>query len=699
MTAGVGLSLSAPITVLKGVGPRVAEHCTRLHIHTVQDLLFHLPLRYENRTRISTISELAPGDHVLIEGRITHSAIVGRGRASLVCRLEDDTGVITLRFFHFNAKQKQRLSGDDVHLRCFGEVRQSYSGGLEMMHPEYRDSAQSHELPLEDHLTPVYPTTKGLHQTSFRKLMAQAMDALETSSESVELFPGSVLEDLNLMTLREALFYVHRPPVDASQALLLEGKHAAQQRLALEELVAHQLSLQQLRHRVRKDEAHVFESDCALQERFLAALPFSLTQAQNNVVAEIGEDLSRPHPMLRLVQGDVGCGKTVVAAMAVAQIVAQGFQAAVMAPTEILAEQHLQNFKAWFEPLGIQVAWLSGRQSAVERRDALRVIASGDALIVIGTHALFQNDVSFDALSLIVVDEQHRFGVHQRLALHEKGVVNGKHPHQLVMSATPIPRTLAMTAYADLDCSVIDELPPGRQPVNTVLVAGSRREEVVARVQSACQQQRQAYWICTLIEESEALQCQAAEVTAEELRLLLPDLKIGLVHGRLKSDQKELIMQRFSAGEIDLLIATTVVEVGVDVANASLMIIENPERLGLAQLHQLRGRVGRGDQASYCVLLYKSPLGDIARQRLQIMRETSDGFVIAQKDLEMRGPGEVLGSRQAGLMRFKVADLLRDADLLNNAKKIGEFLCKQKSNCIQPLIERWVKCAERYASV
>ncbi len=684
-----------PVSSLKGVGAALAQKLQKLEIETLQDLLFHLPSRYQDRTRIMPIGALRPGDEGVIEGEVRAADIAMGRRRSLVCRLQDGTGTITLRFFHFSAAQKNNLQAG-VHLRCFGEVRTGASG-LEIYHPEYRRVDEAQITPVEEALTPIYPTTEGLNQARLRALTEGALTCL-AGVTLTELLPPAVLQRWQLPPLNDAVRYLHRPPVDADLDQLSAGYHPAQRRLAFEELLAHHLSLLKLRHRARQQGAPQLRADQRYSAAFLRQLPFPLTAAQQRVAAEIRADLELPYPMLRLVQGDVGSGKTVVAALAALQAVEGGYQAAVMAPTEILAEQHFINFSAWLEPLGLQVAWLAGKLKGKKRQVQLEAIRSGSAQVVVGTHALFQDEVLFDNLGLVVVDEQHRFGVHQRLALREKGRRDQRAPHQLIMTATPIPRTLTMSAYADLDCSIIDELPPGRTPVHTVVIADQRRAEVVQRVRDACVQGRQVYWVCTLIEESEALQCQAAEVTAEELKLALPELRIGLVHGRMKAAEKAAVMAQYKAAELDLLVATTVIEVGVDVPNASVMIIENPERLGLAQLHQLRGRVGRGSVESFCLLMYHAPLSQQGRERLAVMRETTDGFRIAEKDLELRGPGEVLGTRQTGMMAFRVADLQRDADLLSRVKQVAGQLAIDPALC-DAIIQRWLGRDEQYATV
>jgi len=689
--------LSAPVTALKGVGEALAIKLARLGVERVSDLLFHLPLRYQDRTRLTPIGLLRAGHEAVVEGEVTASDIVKGRRRSLLIRLRDGSGILSLRFFHFSPAQQQQLR-PGVTVRAFGEARAGATG-LEIYHPEYRLSGGS-ETPVEEYYTPIYPTTEGLHQTRLRALTQQALRLLEQAPETLpDVIPDALRQRFQLPGLHASLQLLHQPPPDVDLEQLAHGLHPATRRLALEELLAHQLSLREVRLRIQADGAPELPSGRSLQTRFLAQLPFALTGAQRRVLEEIALDLARPAPMLRLVQGDVGSGKTVVAAMAALSALAGNCQAAMMAPTEILAEQHYRAFKAWFEPLGIEVAWLAGKLKGKARLDAKAAIADGRARMVVGTHALFQDDVHFQCLGLAIIDEQHRFGVHQRLALREKGEAGGLTPHQLIMTATPIPRTLAMSAYADLDVSVIDELPPGRTPVKTVVVSDERRPEVVERIRNACSDGRQAYWVCTLIEESEALQCQAAEVTRDELTQALPELAIGLIHGRMKAAEKAEVMDSFKTGELDLLVATTVIEVGVDVPNASLMIIENPERLGLSQLHQLRGRVGRGSTESFCVLLYHPPLSKSSRERLGVMRETTDGFRIAEKDLEIRGPGEVLGTRQTGLAQMKIADLERDADQLERVTALAQAL-QGNAEVTAVLVRRWLgEAAGRYGQV
>ena len=692
-----------PVDSLKGVGKQTAERLSRINITSIQDLLFHLPLRYQNRTTVTPIGALRDGLEVVIEGTVLACDTVTGRRRSLLCRIGDQTGITSLRFFYFSNAQKNMLQKGN-RIRCFGEVRRGASG-LEFYHPEYSlinydvDGA----IDLADRLTPVYPLTEGISQNKLRQLTAQAVNMLANTSLLADLLPEPCQSTNNNFSMAETLAFLHAPPVrqiSEQEIRMLEQKcHPLQQRLALEELTAHQLSLLQLRKQIRSNRAKSLPQDNKLTKQFLQQLPFQLTQAQKRVAHEIGSDLAGNKPMLRLIQGDVGSGKTVVAAMAALQAVAGGQQVALMAPTEILAEQHLKNFQQWMAPLKLNIARLTGKQTAKERQSQQHILDKGIAQIAIGTHALFQKGVSFPSLGLVIIDEQHRFGVHQRLALLEKGSEQGLTPHQLIMTATPIPRTLTMCAYADLDCSIIDELPPGRKPVETLLISEQKRNQVIDRVRNSCKTGTQVYWVCTLIEESEALQCQAAEATMELLTCALPELRIGLIHGRLTSNAKAEIMQQFKIGAIQLLVATTVIEVGVDVANASLMIIENPERLGLAQLHQLRGRVGRGKTQSYCVLMYASPLSENSRQRLTVMRETNDGFKIAEKDLKLRGPGDVLGTRQTGIVAFKIADLERDSELMPQAQNCAKSIIHDRPELLNPLLERWLGNQQAYGQV
>ena len=684
-----------PLTALKGVGSALAEKFARVGLENLQDILFHLPLRYQDRTRVTPIGALRPGQDAVIEGVVAGADIVMGRRRSLLVRLQDGSGLLSLRFYHFSQAQRDGLKRGTA-LRCYGEVRPGASG-LEIYHPEYRALSAAETAPVEQTLTPIYPTTEGLTQQRLRQLSQQALARLGPHSLP-DWLPAELAREYQLGPLDEAIRYLHRPPAGADLEQLAEGQHWAQRRLAFEELLTHQLSLARLRQSVRAQQAPALPVARKLPQRFLQNLGFQPTGAQQRVGAEITYDLSQHEPMLRLVQGDVGAGKTVVAALAALQALEAGYQVALMAPTEILAEQHFLTFSKWLAPLGIEVAWLAGKLKGKARTAALAQIAGGTPM-VIGTHALFQDEVQFQRLALAIIDEQHRFGVQQRLALRQKGIAGRLCPHQLIMTATPIPRTLAMSAYADLDTSILDELPPGRTPVNTLVIGDSRRSEVVERVRAACREGRQVYWVCTLIEESEELTCQAAETSFSELSAALPEVRVGLIHGRMKPAEKAAVMDEFKQGRLQLLVATTVIEVGVDVPNASLMIIENPERLGLAQLHQLRGRVGRGSAVSHCVLLYQAPLSQLGRERLAILRETTDGFVIAEKDLELRGPGEMLGTRQTGLLQFKVADLLRDADLLPAVRDAAQTLLERWPQHVSPLLERWLRHGQQYGQV
>jgi ATP-dependent DNA helicase RecG len=684
----------APLTTLGGVGPALAETLAKLGLRQVQDLWFHLPLRYEDRTTVVPIGELRPGTHVQVEGTVDFVERGFRFRPQLKVIISDESGrALLLRFFHFRKSQVDQLQ-KGTRLLCFGEVRQGPQG-LEMVHPQYQRLESDDAVVVDERLTPVYPTTEGLGPRRLASVIAKALHHLP-GDDRLELIPEEVGRPLGLTSLRDALLYVHRPPPDVDLRQLEDGGHPAQKRLAFEELLTQHLTLRRMRAAVKKRKAPALKSAGTLRERMLEALPFALTKAQARVAAEVGRDLTRAHPMLRLVQGDVGSGKTVVAALAALTAVEAGFQVALVAPTELLAEQHLRNFRTWLEPLGLHVEWLAGKVQGRARKSALAHAAEGTAHVVVGTHALMQEGVVFQNLGLVIVDEQHRFGVHQRLALRDKGASGELIPHQLVLTATPIPRTLAMSAYADLDVSSIDELPPGRTPVQTVALSNERRYDVMERIHGACMEGRQVYWVCTLIEENEQMNAQAAEVAHAELAAGLPDLNVGLIHGRMKPKEKQAVMDAFKAGEIAVLVATTVIEVGVDVPNASLMVIENSERLGLAQLHQLRGRVGRGSIASTCVLLYQTPLSRLAKERLQVMRETNDGFRIAEKDLELRGPGEVLGTRQTGQLQFRIADLTRDAHLMPDVQRVAEAMMRDHAARCEQLIARWVGDAARY---
>lgn len=695
VTPALAPSGEASLAVLAGVGPAVAAKLAARGLSSLQDLWLHLPLRYEDRTTLTRIQDLRNGVPAQVEVRVVAVDRGMRFRPTLKVAVEDEgQGTLVLRFFHFRQQQVAQFSMG-TRLRCFGTPKPGQLG-LEIVHPSYQVLGRTDAPALGDSLDPVYPTVEGIGPATLRRLIGQALDRLPEES-SLELLPPGWLDGLALPSLRSALLTVHRPPPDANLAALAAGTHPAQRRLALEELLAHHLSLRRQRIALQAHHAPPLAGPGKLAKALLKQLPFALTAAQKRVFTQIREDLAQPRPMLRLVQGDVGSGKTVVAALAAMLAVEQGKQVALAAPTELLAEQHLTNLRGWLEPLGVQVAWLAGKVTGKARAKVLEQVANGQAQVVVGTHALMQESVVFHDLALAIVDEQHRFGVHQRLALRDKGPGGHSVPHQLVMTATPIPRTLAMSEYADLDVSAIDELPPGRTPVQTVALNNDRRPELIERIALACREGRQVYWVCTLIEENDELDATPAQATFESLQALLPGVRVGLVHGRLKASEKLATMVAFKAGQIDLLVATTVIEVGVDVPNASLMVIENAERLGLAQLHQLRGRVGRGSAVSRCVLLYQARLSAMARERLETMRQTNDGFVIAEKDLELRGPGELLGTRQTGLAGFRMADLARDADLLPGVHALAERLLADAPAVADRVVERWIGSAVRYA--
>ncbi|ENV58071.1 ATP-dependent DNA helicase RecG [Acinetobacter soli] len=675
---------------LQGVGAAAASLLEKLHLFNTDDLLFHLPRDYEDRSTVIAMNQLVVGRTYLLEGWVKSVDFPPGKRKSVAALVQDDFGKVTLRFYYLYKGLTDKLTPGN-RLRIFGEVRVG-ARGLELYHPEIQVIREHTPLP-KTQLTAIYPSTEGLTQAKLRDYIKQAL--AQFSDQLPELLPEKFT---NGYALKEALHYIHEPPLNANMQQLAQGSHPAQQRLIFEELVAHQISLLTRRAYIRQIAAPPFAYSQVLAKALLAQLPFHMTQAQKRVSHEIAKDLQRPEPMLRLVQGDVGAGKTLVAAVAACHALEAEWQVALMAPTEILAEQHYLNFKRWFEPLNIQVAWLSGKQKGKARAHAEQLIQTGQAQLVVGTHALFQDNVEFAKLGLVIIDEQHRFGVDQRLALRNKGV-DHLTPHQLVMTATPIPRTLAMSAYGDLDTSVIDELPPGRTPIQTVTIPLDRREEVLNRIANNCKDGKQAYWVCTLVEQSETLDAQAAQATYEEILSRFPELKVGLVHGKMKADEKQAVMAAFKANELQLLIATTVIEVGVDVPNASIMVIENAERLGLSQLHQLRGRVGRGAQASFCVLLYKHPLSQNGQERLSILRESNDGFVIAEKDLELRGPGELLGTKQTGDMNFRVAKLERDDHLLTQAHYVAGQMLSDYPEQADALLRRWLPEAPRYAYV
>ena len=687
------------VSTLRGVGPRLKEKLQRLGIHNKRQMLFHLPLRYEDRTRLTPLGSIQNGQRLLFQAEVLQSAVSfrrgGRSRRVLIVRLSDGTGFITLRFFHFSSAQQNRLK-KGAWVRAFGEAR-LVMGGLEMIHPEYVVIDPQAPPELDHFLTPIYPSTDGLHQLSLRKIMQQLIDQLRRQGLP-ETMPQSWLEQHGFPSVTDALITLHNPRDQQDVQLIQSRKHPAQNRFIVEELTAHRISLLQRRQQIRQRRSPQIEVAQGLQHRLLSMLEFDLTAAQQRVIAELMADYASRRPMMRLLQGDVGCGKTIVAAMAVLPVIASGYQCAMMAPTEILAEQHARNLQIWLEPLDIQVLSLMGADKGKTRQQKEQLIASGQAQMVIGTHALFQASVVFAALGLIIIDEQHRFGVDQRLALQRKAG-DGLMPHQLIMTATPIPRTLAMSIYADLDYSQIDELPPGRTPVKTSIIAESKRAELIESVRKACAEGQQLYWVCTLIDESETLQCEAAERTYQSLQQQLPGVSIGLVHGRMKSADKEQTIQAFKAGTIRLLVATTVIEVGVDVANASIMIIENPERLGLSQIHQLRGRVGRGNKQSFCLLLVKDDLSRQAANRLEVIRNHQDGFIIAERDLELRGAGEVLGTRQTGEASFRIADLVEDKKWFNEARQLAQMLMDEQSTKCQMLQDLWIGSRQNYSEV
>ncbi|MBM4207743.1 MAG: ATP-dependent DNA helicase RecG [Gammaproteobacteria bacterium] len=682
-------TLLQPVATLPGIGERTALRLAKLGIVTCQDLLFHLPIRYENKTSLSAISELTAGATAHIQGAIEFIEVLPRGRRSLMCRINDGTGFIDLRFFHFTARQYDAFK-TGVLMRCYGLIRFGYAG-LEMVHPDYAIINNPAAQALDNQLTPVYPLTEGIQQNTLRKGIKLLLTACRQNPQLlIDYLPANILAQYGFPSLIDAIGILHAPAPDIAIDDLHNGSSPALKRLVFEEFLAHHLGLKLAKKKTLAWQAPRLIINDQIKTDFINSLPFQLTAAQHRVMAEVAADCSQKHPMMRLLQGDVGCGKTVVAAFAAFLALNSGYQCAVMAPTELLAEQHFRNFSTWFNQLNATIALLTSQIKGNARKTNLQAIQDGSVQLIIGTHALFQDEVAFHRLGLIIIDEQHRFGVHQRLALKAKGQRNGLHPHQLVMTATPIPRTLAMLQYSDIAVSIINELPPGRLPVTTSVIPNDKRMNVIQRIESWINNNRQAYWICTLIEESEMLQYEAAEKTAATLAAELPNTRVGLLHGRLKPADKDAVMLAFKNGDIDLLVATTVIEVGVDVPNASLMIIENPERLGLSQLHQLRGRVGRGGNESFCLLLYQSPLTENARQRLGIMRDTNDGFVIAEKDLLLRGPGEVMGVRQTGQIQFKIADLVRDAEILDNIPDLADALFTGHPAAVQPLIQRWL---------
>ncbi|MHB1220640.1 MAG: ATP-dependent DNA helicase RecG [Gammaproteobacteria bacterium] len=681
---------------LRGVGPQIAKQLARLNIFSPQDILFHLPARYQDRTQIQLICQTLPEQEAVIEGVIKSISHPLGGKTKLLCEIQDASGRLFLRFFHAPFQANAFQIG--TRLRCYSTIRLGPKG-LEMVHPEFQVILPEKPAPVDEFLTPIYPATEGLSQYMLRKLTSNALTWMQDVKHIPELIPDALHLTYGLPGLKEALQFVHRPPNKTSIAQLMEASTSGQKKLIFEELLAHRLSLLNVKQNFQAQNAVILQPQETLTQQFLQRLPFALTNAQARVIEEIKQDMEKPNPMLRLVQGDVGSGKTVIAAQAMLQAVENGYQAALMAPTELLAEQHHRVFERWLKPLNVNLVFLSGNVKAAARRAALKAIQEGEASVVIGTHALFQDNVEFKNLALVAVDEQHRFGVHQRALFREKGVKQGCYPHQLVLTATPIPRTLAMSFYADLDVSVIDELPPGRTPIVTTVMAASKREDIIVRINDACQQGRQVYWVCPLIEESEVLNCQAATQTTQLLKTLLPNWQIGLIHGRMSSEEKNLAMTAFQQNQTQVLVATTVIEVGVDVPNASVMVIENAERLGLSQLHQLRGRVGRGSVASYCILLYQYPISAVGKQRLAVMRETTDGFKIAQRDLELRGPGEVLGTKQTGELAFHVADLIRDSEMLTQIHQAADVMLKNYPEMIEPLLQRWLAGGQEYREV
>ena len=683
------------ISSLPGITPKAIELLARINIHNIYNLLFHLPIRYYDKTAVTNISDIICNTDIQLIGQVYDAKVVFGRRRMMTARLADDTGEITLRFFHFSKRQLEGLA-DGRRLVCFGEPRR-VANRIEMIHPQYRLLNDNEPVQLADRLEPVYPVTKGLQQRRLQTLIKNALIWAE-KNEIKDVLAGYDSKITGAKTMLQLLETVHRPLPNADKIALIERQAPAQKRLIFDELLAHHLSIMKIRIRSNARKSYPINPTNKLVDPFIKNLNFELTGAQRKVLDEISEDINASHPMMRLVQGDVGSGKTVVALITCLYAVENHYQAAIMAPTELLAEQHYRYFTQQLLPLGVQVAWLSSGLSAKKRREMLELIKSGTAAVVVGTHAIFQNDVEFNNLAICITDEQHRFGVHQRLQLSKKGTEQAHHPHQLTMTATPIPRTLAMSMYAHLDYSVIDELPPGRKPITTVAISDQRRDDVIERIEQACAEGAQAYWVCSIIEESEVLQCQAATDTFEHLKSQLPGLKLGLLHGRLKSAEKESVMQDFINQKINVLVATTVIEVGVDVPNASLMIIENAERFGLAQLHQLRGRVGRGEKQSSCVLLYKNPLGNIARQRLEALRTTNDGFELARVDLRLRGPGEVLGTKQSGDMQMRIASLDKDLDLLPEVQKAAKWLLQNHPERVDVLLNRWLGNAVEYAN-
>ena len=686
---------TVPITKFKGVGEKVAQKLAKLNLFNAQDVLFHLPFRYEDRTQYTSLSGAIPNTSVLVCGEIMEVVQLPHGRRSLVIEINDGSGRLTIRMFHYSYNQKQAfVVGRWVE--CFGDVVLRPTG-KEMIHPEYRIVTGRPTSPQQNCLTPVYPTTEGISQKLLRKLSTEALEKYLPKVQ--DLLPQEFINRFGFCSLAEALNALHRPAQGVELEAMLETDSPPFQRLIFEELLSFHLGMQRVRAERQNERSISLNqvNSAKLQKQFLESLSFKLTNAQHQVAEEIIADLNKIQPMMRLVQGDVGSGKTVVAALAVIHAVGARQQVAVMAPTELLAEQLFRHLSIWLEALGIKVGWLAGKVTTAQRRPILADLSTGEIQVLVGTHALFQKGVEFNSLGLIVIDEQHRFGVGQRLALREKA--NNIVPHQLIMSATPIPRTLVMSFYADIDVSTIDELPPGRIPIETVVInADMKRDQVIERVHHACLQKTQVYWVCSLIDESEHLNAEAVVEVEQELKLRLSDIRIGVIHGRLKPTEKEEMMRQFRDHEIDLLLATTVIEVGVDVPNASLMIIENAERMGLSQLHQLRGRVGRGSQRSVCVLMYRAPLSTNAKVRLQTLRESSDGFAIARKDLELRGPGELLGIKQTGAVNMRIANLVRDQYWLVKVDEEARKFSQQYPDLVENLLNRWLAYQQQYAN-
>ena len=697
MSNNIPLHLQS-IKHIQGIGPSIEDKLFSMGIKTVYDILFHLPIRYQDRSKVQPIGSIKKDHFVVIEGEIRVSDIIFNKRRNLLCKIQDKTGTITLRFFNFNKTQKKSFR-PGIYIRCFGKTSIS-RGGLEMIHPEYEFINKDSLYKDSEYLTAIYSTTEGLSQKRWRKFISSAFELIK-QDEIPELLTKEHLSKIknNVTTdIYKTLKLLHYPPVNTDCLKIIEGNHPYQRRLAFEELISQRLSFRILKNKLIQSSVNDLYYCENLEREFIKNLPFSLTKSQYKVLQELKSDLNKTAPMLRLLQGDVGSGKTVIGALLAIQCIKNKKQVALMAPTEILAEQHLNTFLLFFEKYNVSACLLTSKVNKRDKKTILNNLSSGKIDIVIGTHAIIQDSVKFSDLGFVIIDEQHRFGVEQRRILKNK-TKNKKSVHQLIMTATPIPRTLAMTFYADLDYSIIDELPPGRKEINTIIVSNDRRKEVIDRIKNACNEGKQVYWICTLVEESETLQCQAAESTAEILSKNLTDINVGLVHGRLKSDEKTQIMSLFKSGDIQLLVATTVVEVGVDVPNASLIVIENPERLGLSQLHQLRGRVGRGEIQSHCVLMYQKPISKNAKERLTAMRETNDGFLLAEKDLALRGAGEMLGTKQSGEKQFRIANLERDMDMIDGVVHVSEIILNEDLNKANELISRWCPLAENYIDV